>query len=56
MLEEKLEKIDREESFVLRLGSSRSDSNNDRNSVLSEVDDALADYGRRALHRRKWLF
>jgi hypothetical protein len=45
LLEQRLEKIDREETAVLFLGSSRDDSNNERNSVLSEIDTALANYG-----------
>ncbi|KAI1074283.1 hypothetical protein F5B20DRAFT_574195 [Whalleya microplaca] len=45
ILEQKLMKIDREESNLLRLGSSRSDNNMERQLVLSEINDALADYG-----------
>lgn len=45
MLEQRLERINREETIPLRLGSSRSDNNVERKSVLSEIDDALADYG-----------
>jgi hypothetical protein len=45
VLEKQLEKIDREETAILFLGSSRSDSNEKRNSVLSEIDTVLADYG-----------
>jgi hypothetical protein len=44
-LENQLEKIDREETAALFLGSSRRDGNRDRNSVLSDIDTALADYG-----------
>jgi hypothetical protein len=45
LLEKQLERIDREETAVLFLGSSRDDSNDERNSVLSEIDTALANYG-----------
>jgi hypothetical protein len=45
VLEKKLEKTDREETAILFLGCSRRDSNEERNSVLSEIDTALADYG-----------
>ena len=45
MLEQRLERINREETIPLRLGSSRSDNNVERNSVLSEIDNALAEYG-----------
>jgi hypothetical protein len=45
MLEQQLEKIDREETAILFLRSSQSDSNTNRNSVLSEIDTVLADYG-----------
>jgi hypothetical protein len=45
MLEKNLEKIDREEDFLLRLGSSRNDNNSKRNSVFLEINDALAEYG-----------
>ena len=45
MLEKQLEKIDQEETAILFLGSSRSDTNGKRISVLSEIENALADYG-----------
>ncbi|KAM3543247.1 hypothetical protein ARSEF1564_003877 [Beauveria bassiana] len=44
ILEKQLEKIDREESFPLSLGSSRRDANQERHAVISEIDGALADY------------
>lgn len=53
MLEQKLERINREEGIPLRLGSSRSDNNVERNSVLLEIDDALADYGTCMFHLEK---
>jgi hypothetical protein len=49
LLEKQLQKIDREEVAILSLGSSRRDSNSERNSILSQIDKALADYGMRAL-------
>lgn len=45
ILEKELDKIDREESFPLSLGSSRRDANQERHAVISEIDGALADYG-----------
>lgn len=45
MLENQLEKIDREEVTLLALASSRRDTNKERGCVLSEIDAALADYG-----------
>jgi hypothetical protein len=45
MLEGQLERIDLEETAALFLGSSRCDSNTERNAVLSDIDTALADYG-----------
>jgi hypothetical protein len=44
-LEKQLEKIDQEEATPLSLRSSRRDTNNERSSVLLEIDAALADYG-----------
>ncbi|OTA93382.1 hypothetical protein M434DRAFT_395646 [Hypoxylon sp. CO27-5] len=44
ILEERLEKIDRSECNSLRLGSYRRDDNEERQSVLSEIDKALSDY------------
>ncbi|KAL9124339.1 MAG: hypothetical protein Q9217_006322 [Psora testacea] len=44
LLEEQLETLDQNENTPLRLGSCRSDDNNERNTVLSEIDSALADY------------
>ncbi|KAI2616350.1 hypothetical protein GGR54DRAFT_631828 [Hypoxylon sp. NC1633] len=45
MLEEKLKKIDYDECNSLRLGSQRRDDNADRLSVMSEIDEAMHDYG-----------
>ena len=45
ILEQQLEKIDRNEHSPLFLGSSRDDRNEERSSKLSEIDKALADYG-----------
>ena len=45
LLEKQLERIDREETAVLFLRSSRCDSDMERKSVLSDIDTALADYG-----------
>ncbi|KAL6825566.1 hypothetical protein J3E69DRAFT_334546 [Trichoderma sp. SZMC 28015] len=44
LLERQLEKIDRNERAMLSLGSCRVDKNEDRRAVLTEIDDALADY------------
>ncbi|OTA56922.1 hypothetical protein K449DRAFT_387314 [Hypoxylon sp. EC38] len=44
ILEERLENIDRNECNPLRLGSYRRDNNEERQSVLSEIDKALSDY------------
>lgn len=49
LLEKQLQKIDREEDALLRLGSSRRDDNNERNLVLSQINEGLADYGTHAL-------
>ena len=45
MLEEQLEAIDRDESLPLFLGNHRRDRNIERRRVLSDIDDALANYG-----------
>lgn len=47
VLEEKLQVLDREEQRLLFLGSLRRDVNTERESLLSELDRALADYGSR---------
>ena len=44
-LEKQLERIDREEDTLLRLGCIRRDDNPERNSIFSEINEALADYG-----------
>lgn len=44
LLEKRLEKLDRDEPILLRLGSSRRDNNTERNAVVAEIDAALADY------------
>jgi hypothetical protein len=49
LLEKQLQKIDREEISLLSLGSSRRDSNSERNSILTQIDKALAEYGMKAL-------
>ncbi|KAF2785960.1 hypothetical protein K505DRAFT_400440 [Melanomma pulvis-pyrius CBS 109.77] len=43
-LEKQLQKVDHEETIPLRLGSTREDDNSERKSILSEIDNALADY------------
>ncbi|KAI1504694.1 hypothetical protein F5X99DRAFT_370710 [Biscogniauxia marginata] len=55
LLEKRLEKIDREEVAPLCLGSSRRDTNNERSSVLSEIDKALADYDALIERNRRML-
>lgn len=45
LLEEQLEKIDRDEVAMLSLGSCRADKNGARRAVLADIDDALTDYG-----------
>jgi hypothetical protein len=45
LLEKQLQEIDNQETNVLFLGKSRCDSNSERLRILSETDDALADYG-----------
>ncbi|OTB18770.1 hypothetical protein K445DRAFT_19378 [Daldinia sp. EC12] len=44
VLEEKLNKIDEQETSVLFLGKSRSDNNPDRLGLLSEIENCLSDY------------
>jgi hypothetical protein len=44
-LEEKLEKIDNEETKFVFLGNSRLDKNEKRIAVLQQLDDALEAYG-----------
>lgn len=44
VLEEKLQILDREEPRLIFLGSLRRDANTERQSLLSELDSALADY------------
>jgi hypothetical protein len=49
VLERKLEAIDRKDAKdndLLRLGSIRCDDNEERLSLLSQIDDALSDYGK----------
>lgn len=50
-LEEQLDRIDREETHPLFLGNSRRDRNEERKTVLADIDLALADYGREGLCR-----
>lgn len=45
LLEQRLEDVDANERAPLFLGSSRDDGNGERASIVSEIDDALADYG-----------
>jgi hypothetical protein len=45
VLEEKLQAIDKEEPAALFLGKSRLDTNQERLSVLAEIDSTMADYG-----------
>ncbi|CAF9941261.1 MAG: hypothetical protein HETSPECPRED_003034, partial [Heterodermia speciosa] len=44
LLEQRLERVDHEETSLLFLGKSRCDGNRDRLSTLSEIEAALADY------------
>jgi len=44
-LEKQLQKIDREEGNLLRLGCSRRDDNQERNAVLSDIGVAMDEYG-----------
>ncbi|KAI1370095.1 hypothetical protein F4677DRAFT_398262 [Hypoxylon crocopeplum] len=44
ILEERLERIDREEEELLFLGANRDDTNTDRLSTLSDIETSLADY------------
>ena len=46
ILEQELERVDREEPSVLFLGNSRRDRNPRRKEVLEKLCDALADYGK----------
>jgi hypothetical protein len=46
MLEKQLAEIDTEETTALFLGSSRCDNNVQRTTVLSDINVALADYGK----------
>ena len=45
LLEDRLERIDQEETLPLFLGSNRLDENEERQQVISKIDTALADYG-----------
>jgi hypothetical protein len=46
LLEQQLDQVDQEENFPLFLGKSRCDKNTERASLLSKIEDCLADYGR----------
>ena len=46
LLETQLENIDSQEKNTLFFGASRVNRNMKRNAVLSEIDVALADYGK----------
>jgi hypothetical protein len=50
-LEQQLEDLDRHESRSLFLGSIRKDQNARRETVLQELDAALADYGSHAFYK-----
>jgi hypothetical protein len=52
LLEQQLEELDQNEPRSLFLGSIRKDQNPRRESVLQELDIALADYGANALHKK----
>ena len=56
MLEEQLEKVDREETALLFLGTARRDCNPRRQQVLRDIDLALAEYGRfpTSLEYKRW--
>jgi len=45
-LELRLQKVNQEETQPLHLGSCRRDKNPERQLILSEIDSALADYGK----------
>lgn len=45
ILEEKLDQVDKNETSLLYLGKSRSDANENRLSILKEIESSLADYG-----------
>ncbi len=53
LLEEKLEKEDREESRELFLGSLRKDRNRSRQKTLTQLDLSLAKYGMQNSFRTK---
>lgn len=46
VLEAKLRTLDRNETEPLFLGSCRANKNTERELILSEIDEALSDYGR----------
>jgi hypothetical protein len=46
LLEKELSRVDAEENALLFLSSRRHDTNPERQSVLLEIDTALADYGK----------
>jgi len=54
-LEKQLEMVDQQETNPLFLASSRRDRNPERESILSNIDTALADYGR-LISSRKLIF
>lgn len=45
MLEKQLQRIDKNKSEVLYLGSCRADKSSEREVVLLQIDNALRDYG-----------
>lgn len=44
-LEEQLETVDKKETTLIFLGCRRRDKNEERESILNEIDDTLMDYG-----------
>ncbi|KAK3391098.1 hypothetical protein B0H63DRAFT_467254 [Podospora didyma] len=54
-LEQSLERVDRDESCPLFLGKARSDGNQDRASILSEIETCLEDYDKFAERTARML-
>ena len=53
LLEDELDRIDREEGSPLFLGASRLDANAERLSTLAAIESSLDDYGTRVTDHRK---